>query len=302
MAFSLPLTRKPKPDGGKANLPRSPKGKPTGTPEPLRDKLSGWGSWLLMVAALVLCGMGVWGVAHRLTHAPVADVMYTGEINAAEQVQLQQKIQPLVHQNYFSADLVSIRDAALSLSWVESVTVTRHWPDGLLLRVIPRQPIARWGSGRLLSGRGVVFSEAVWQDHQELPLLHGPLSQSLAMMQQYQQIDQWFVPLGLRLKELYLTDRMTWFMSFDSGLRVIVDQEQTNLKLQRFSELGQQDAKLRDLWPRIAAVDLRYRNGMALQWKDASVTRRLGAATPSVPAIMPTSQNAQPAVIVGTEL
>jgi cell division protein FtsQ len=147
-----------------------------------------------------------------------------------------------------------------------------------------------------------VFSEAVWQDHQELPLLHGPSNQALAMMQQYQQIDQWFVPLGLRLKELYLTDRMTWFMSFDSGLRVIVDQEQTNLKLQRFSELGQQDAKLRDLWPRIAAVDLRYRNGMALQWKDVSVTRRLGAATPPVPAIMPASQNAQAPVIVGTEL
>lgn len=302
MAFSLALPRKPKPDDGKGNPKRSPKGNPKGAPENMSDRLSVWGSWLLMVAALVLCGMGLWGVAHRLTHAPVAAVIYTGDINAAEQRQLQQKIQPLVHQNYFSADLVSIRDAALSLSWVESVTVTRHWPDGLLVRVIPRQPIARWGSGRLLSGRGVVFSEAVWRDRQELPLLHGPINQSLAMMQQYQQIDQWFVPLGLRLKELYLTDRMTWFMSFDSGMRVIVDQEQTNLKLQRLSELGQQDAKLRELWPRIAAVDLRYRNGMAIQWKDASVTRRVAAATPAVPAIMPTSQNDQAAVIVGTEL
>lgn len=235
----------------------------------LGGKLSDWGSWLLMVVALVLCGMGGWGIVDRLKNAPVAQVIVTGDITATEQRLLQQKIQPVMQENYFTADLVSIRDAALSLSWVESVTVTRHWPDGLLVRVIPRQPIARWGSGRLLSGQGVVFIEAARADHADLPLLHGPETQSLAMMHQYQKINQWFAPLGLRLKELYLTDRMTWFMAFDTGMRVIVDQEQTNLKLQRLSELGQGNDRLHQLWPRIAAVDLRYRNGMAIQWNNA---------------------------------
>lgn len=248
------------------SIPLSPK---VETPQTLGGKLSDLGSWLLMVIALVLCGMGGWGIVNRLLHAPVAQVMVTGDITATEQRLLQQKIQPLMHENYFTADLASIRDMALSLSWVESVTVTRHWPDGLLVRVIPRQPIARWGSGRLLSGQGVVFIEATRSDHGDLPLLHGPETQSLAMMQQYQKINQWFAPLGLRLKELYLTDRMTWFMAFDSGMRVIVDQEQTNLKLQRLSELGQDNERLHQLWSRVAAVDLRYRNGMAIQWNDA---------------------------------
>lgn len=236
----------------------------------LGSKLSSWGSWLLLVTALVLCGMGGWGIVNRLLHAPVAQVIVTGEIDLVEQRLLQQKIQPLMHQNYFSADLASIRDAALSLSWVESVTVTRHWPNGLIVRVIPRQPVARWGSGRMLSGQGVIFTEATRSSRLDLPLLHGPTTQSLAMMQQYQKINQWFAPLGLMLKELYLTDRMTWFMSFDSGMRVIVDQEQTNLKLQRFSDLGQGNDRLNGLWPRIAAVDLRYRNGIAIQWTGAS--------------------------------
>ncbi|MBC7750551.1 MAG: FtsQ-type POTRA domain-containing protein, partial [Candidatus Saccharibacteria bacterium] len=218
------------------------------------EKLSVLGSWFLLVIALVLCGMGGWGIFDRLLNAPVAQIIVTGEITATEKRLLQQKIQPLMHENYFTADLVSIRDAALSLTWVESVTVTRHWPDGLLVRVIPRQPVARWGSGRLLSGQGVVFVEASRADHADLPLLHGPEAQSLAMMKQYQQINQWFAPLGLRLSELYLTDRMTWFMAFDSGMRVIVDQEQTNLKLQRLSELGQGNDRLHQLWQRVAAV------------------------------------------------
>lgn len=249
------------------SLPFSPKAE---TQRTLGGKLSDMGSWLLMIIALVLCGMGGWGIVNRLLHAPVAQVIVMGDITAIEQRVLQQKIQPLMHENYFTADLVSLRDAALSLSWVESVTVTRHWPDGLLVRVIRRQPIARWGSGRLLSGQGVVFVEAARADHADLPLLHGPETQSLVMMQQYQNINQWFAPLGLRLNELYLTDRMTWFMAFDSGMRVIVDQEQTNLKLQRLSELGQGNDRLRQLWQRIAAVDLRYRNGMAIQWNSTS--------------------------------
>jgi cell division protein FtsQ len=245
----------------------------------LSGKISGWGSWFLLFLALVLCGMGGWGIVHRLLHAPVAQVIVTGDIDAVEENVLQQKIQPLMQKNYFTADLVAIRDAALSFSWVESVMVTRHWPDGLIVRVIPRQPIARWGSGRLLSGQGIIFNEAAHNDHLDLPLLHGPSGQSLIMMQQYQKINQWFAPLGLHLKELYLTDRMTWFMSFDSGLRVIVDQEQTNLKLQRLSELAQGNDRLHQLWPRIASVDLRYRNGMAIQWTETPNARKSSLKT-----------------------
>lgn len=94
------------------------------------------------------------------------------------------------------------------------------------------------GSGRLLSDQADVFSEARPIDRRELPLLHGPMSQSHAMMQQYYQINQWFAPLGLKLRELHLTDRMTWFMTFDSGLRVIVDQRANPSQTPAFKRVG----------------------------------------------------------------
>ena len=55
---------------------------------------------------------------------------------------------------------------------------------------------------------------------------------------------------------------MTWFMQFDSGLRVIVDQDQTMSKLQRLSYLAQSD--LKPVWAKVSAIDLRYRNGLAI--------------------------------------
>ena len=39
-------------------------------------------------------------------------------------------------------------------------------------------------------------------------------------------------------------------------------------KLQRLSHLAQTD--LKPVWSNISAIDLRYRNGLAIQWKNAA--------------------------------
>lgn len=246
--------------------PRRPAITPAGQATPAASRVMEWSSWAVLCVALLLCVAGVVAFIQNVRHAPVAQIRIEGTLNPTEQQILQTSLQPLVREGYFTADLTQIRDGALQHSWVDRVMVSRHWPNGIVVRVIPRHPIARWGSGRLLSDQGDVFSEARPIDRRTLPLLHGPETQSHAMMAQYYQINQWFAPLGLRLLELHLTERMTWFMKFDSGLRVIVDQEQTQAKLQRLSVLAQHG--LQDAWPQLAAIDLRYRNGMALQWKN----------------------------------
>ncbi|MGE8542460.1 MAG: cell division protein FtsQ, partial [Acinetobacter sp.] len=48
---------------------------------------------------------------------------------------------------------------------------------------------------------------------------------------------------------------------------IIVDQDQTMSKLQRLSHLANTD--LKPVWSNISAIDLRYRNGLAIQWKNA---------------------------------
>ena len=140
--------------------------------------------------------------------------------------------------------------------------MTRAWPNGIAVRPIQRQAIARWGSTRWLSDRGVVFSQPDGGDTR-LPMLHGPASQSVALMTQYQRISALFSPVDLRIRDLYLTDRMTWFIQFDNGLKVIVDQSQTEQKLQRLSALLQ--GRLRADLPALSVIDLRYIDGLAVK-------------------------------------
>ena len=232
-----------------------------------KDKMLNAGSWILMVVACLVLAAGVFGLYKVITDAQVANLQVIGTDLEQENTQMMRHLSPVVTDNYFTSDLEVIRDRALEVSWVDRVVVSRAWPDGIRVRVMPRHAIARWGTGRLLSDAGDVYSEAVIRNHTQLPLLHGPLSQSKVMMRRYNEINQLFLPVNDRLKELYLTERMTWFMQFDSGLRVIVDKDQTMSKLQRLGHLAQSD--LKPVWSKISAIDLRYRNGLAIQWKNS---------------------------------
>lgn len=250
------------------------------------ERASWWGSWLLVLVAVVLCAIGLWAMLNTIKQAPAAKVEVVGELDANQQQLLQTQLQPLVKQGFFTSDLEVLRDRALTLPWVDRVAVTRHWPNGIVVRATPRHPIARWGSGRLLSDSGHIFVEATYVDRRDLPVLHGPSRYSVQLMQQYRQINQWFAPLGMQLRELHLTDRMTWFMQFNNGMRVIVDQDQTLTKLHQLSRLGLSELKAQ--WPNIVAVDLRYRNGLALQWKNAQPPKIVGGQfvlEPIVPLI-----------------
>lgn len=242
-------------------------------PPTRKEKLIHTGGWVLLCVAFLVLVAGLFGLYKVVTDAKVATLQVVGVDSPIENQMLSQYLAPVVKDNYFTSDLEQIRDRALEVSWVDRVVVARAWPNGIRVRVMPRHAIARWGTGRLLSDSGDVYSEAQLRNHQNLPLLHGPLSQSKVMMRRYNEINQLFYPTHLRLKELYLTERMTWFMQFDSGMRIIVDQDQTMSKLQRLSHLAQTD--LKPVWSNIAAIDLRYRNGLAIQWKDAKMPKIL---------------------------
>lgn len=236
-------------------------------PPTRKEKLANIGGWLMLCIAIAVLLLGVFGLYRVMTDAKVAELYVIGSRSEAENKQVTTYVSPVLKDNYFTSDLKAIRDKTLELSWVDRVVVSRSWPNAIRVRVMAKTPVARWGTGRLLSDSGDIFTEVEAKNHQNLPLLHGPSHQSKMMMRRYNEINQLFLPANIRLKELYLTDRMTWFMQFDSGLRVIVDQDQMMSKLQRLGYLAQND--LKPAWNRISSIDLRYRNGLAIQWKNS---------------------------------
>lgn len=224
-------------------------------------------SFVWLVIGLAVVGWGVLGLVSELQHkAPLAIITVEGDISPADRDLLALRLRPVVQGSYFSTDLVAIRDAVLASPWVESMSVQRRWPDGIRVLVVEKKAVARWGDKGFLSARGEVFHPKDEYIVADLPLLFGPVGKTAYVMEQYRAFNDRFRVLNLRVVELHLTERRTWFIKFDTGLQLILDPNQINDKLQRFLRLY-----TRELSPyadRIASIDLRYRNGLAVAWKE----------------------------------
>ena len=205
--------------------------------------------------------------AKALRDAPPAAVQVSPKGLTATQYQtLQQAMDQQLVSSFFTTDLQALRDIVLGMAWVDQVSVTRHWQQGIVITALPKQAVANFGTERLVDAKGVVFVPVDSKDliQQSFANLQGEVSQAPVIMQQMQQINDWYAPLNLRVEDIILTPRMTWLIRFDNGLRVIVDNENTAQKLLNLSQLlANQLSSRRD---DIQSVDLRYKNGFTIAW------------------------------------
>ncbi|WLF83879.1 cell division protein FtsQ/DivIB [Moraxella sp. ZY210820] len=223
-------------------------------------------NWLFVVVSVLLFFLSIYAFTKMFERGKHIQYQVLGAPTAQAKQNLEQQIQDLQQSHYLTADMMQIRDTVLKQQWVDEVVVSRLWPNQITVKVTPRQAVARWGkAGRWVNEQGEIFSLYQENPNHRLVTLSGPNDQAKQIMQIYRDVDQLFKPIDIRLVDVHLTDRMTWLLQFDSGLRIVVDQDNTMLKLQQLSTIARRD--LKPIWSRIAGFDLRYRDGLAIQWK-----------------------------------
>lgn len=235
-----------------------------------------------IILVLLLLAMG----AKALQDAPTAHIEVSNEhLSAAQYQVLKQMLSLPADGNFFTTDLQALRDLVLSQPWVDQVSITRDWQRGIVVSALPKQAVANFGTERLIDAKGSVFVpvDSVDLVGDQFATLQGDQSQSRVIMQQMQQINEWFSPLNMKVEDIILTPRMTWLVRFDNGIRVIVDNENTAQKLISLSQLlnNQLSGKIDD----IQSVDLRYKNGFTIAWKltdTAAHSDKLKRTTPKI--------------------
>ncbi|GAA0317777.1 cell division protein FtsQ/DivIB [Psychrobacter aestuarii] len=217
----------------------------------------------LVLLLLLIVFMGT----KRLQEAPPADVYIDAStLNTAQYQSLKQTVSHQQVGSFFNTDLQALRDVALRLSWVDEVSVSRDWQQGIVITALPKKAVAHFGTERLIDAKGAVFVPADGREltNDSYATLQGESDKGPVIMQQMQQVNEWYEPLNMHVADIILTPRMTWVVRFDTGLRVIVDNESTAQKL-----IALRDAlnhQLKDRRAEIQSVDLRYKNGFAIAW------------------------------------
>lgn len=247
--------------------------------------------WLWIQLPLWL-GLLVWGwhIGQQWLQKPLVEISVSGELKQLQPSRLERQMWQHLSQiqalgqsesiaagGYIAADLSEFKQSLEQLPWVNEVSVRRRWPDGLLIQVREQQPVARWGTQGLVNEQGEVFSPAVLatetgqQQFGQLPTLSGPENRSLNLMAQYRDFNQLLRPLGLSLTGLEMEARGAWAMQLDNGIKLVVGRGQPIEKMQRFSEVY--STVLKRYAERIAQVDVRYTNGLAVTWREAPIKR-----------------------------
>lgn len=198
---------------------------------------------------------------------PVRSVQVSGRMLYVDESRIRSRVSENINHNFFMQDIDEIRTSLLQLPWVEDVYVRRVWPDTLRIEVREHQPFAVWEQGGLVNTKGQWFDADSRDVKKSLPVLSGPKSLVHEVAEQFSLYRRQFQELGLSLQKVKVDKRRAWSLFVQDGFIVRLGRKNITDRLQRFQR--SYTVALRQQKQQIQAIDMRYTNGFAVQWKAA---------------------------------
>jgi cell division protein FtsQ len=255
-----------------------------------------WFSTLCLSVLIALSAVAFGFLQSRAGHFfPLKKISIESRFERLSAEQVRAIVSDDLQSGFFSVDLLAIRESLRGEPWVQRVEVRKRWPDTILLRVIERAAIARWGNDALIDSVGEVFQAAGAEMIEGLPQLHGPETHRAQLLAFYYQASPSLQPLNLHLTHARFSPRGAMTVQLSDGTRVILGREQTNARWQRLVD-NLPTLLAKNPGQRLVEVDLRYTNGLAARFETLEAPALPGAApindaSPSVPNAQPAQRN-----------
>ncbi|WP_300175389.1 cell division protein FtsQ/DivIB [uncultured Aliivibrio sp.] len=169
---------------------------------------------------------------------------------------------------FMTQDVNKLQDALLSLPWIAQVSVRKQWPETIKVFVVENQPEATWNNRVIVNPDGVVFNAPMSDLLEPKPALFGPETSSKEVLNFWHQLQNQFAPLNITVHSVALTDRLSWQVVLDNGIRLELGRDAREERVDRFVALYKQ---LESKKNSIDYIDLRYDTGAAVGWKSVNV-------------------------------
>jgi cell division protein FtsQ len=226
---------------------------------------------LMLVAVVVIVGYGG-TLLYRQIDKPLTNVMIGGDFTFLQPTDLSALVARELDGGFLSVDLEHLTQMLRAHPWVAEVNVRREWPSILKVEVTEEVPIARWGEKGFLNRLGEELLIENNSHLSALPVLRADSGSSREMMEKYQLMAELLVPTGLKITELRRNHLGVWFIDTAPGVELVIGRDQVSDKIRRFNLVW--GAGLNQQVKNIAAIDLRYPNGLAVSWRDTAVAAR----------------------------
>jgi len=222
--------------------------------------------WTALSLGIVLGGG--WGMASWLLQPgcfPIRVIEIRDPLKWTAPQAVTTVVSEYMKQGFFGLDVVKAQKDLSQLPWIESVTVRRVWPERILISAQERVPLARYGEKGVLNTDGHIFYPDVASVPSRLPRFNGPQDRVKEIMQQYFVLLELLSPVGLSVSDLNLSPEGSWNVVLDNGLAIILGKSALSERMGRF--VWAYPNQFQAQTHKIAYLDLRYTNGMAVGWK-----------------------------------
>lgn len=160
---------------------------------------------------------------------------------------------------FFTLDINSLQREFMQIPWVQSVTVTRDFPDAITVNVNEYEAIARLGDEGLVSINGRVFSGA--DDSTTLPVFNGMANQVPRFLNDYKVLKPFLQAKNLSLARLDISGSGITKVFFSNNLQVVMCKVDIASDLDVLSKYWD---RLYQLNPNLAYINMCYKNAVAI--------------------------------------
>lgn len=182
---------------------------------------------------------------------------------------------------YIGQDVNDIQQEILRFPWVKQVSVSKQWPDKLIVYIEEYKPEFYWNDLFLLDKEGNVFSVPLDRiTDLKLPRLYGPEGKAKSALEIYYKLDELSKKLAnnqlaLHIKSAITDERNAWqlmvkqcigdFCEENQEIKLMLGNENVEQRYQQFIKLFPEIQSKTPKDERITVADLRYENGISVQ-------------------------------------
>ncbi len=219
---------------------------------------------LVFFTFLLATSLSVVNLLKNSLYFPIKTVKISGAQHIDHAV-LQSFLTSYVNHGFFGVEVNTIKDRLLENTWITEAKVRRIWPDQVLIKLIEKNPIARWGKTSILSTQGDLFTPDKQELLSYLPQFYGPDGKQQELIQHYHTINQLLAPLHILVIRLELTATDIWHITLTNGIQLKAARKDFLTHFSHFVKVYPKVIGNRET--EVNYVDLRYPNGIAVQWK-----------------------------------
>ncbi|GAA63381.1 cell division protein FtsQ [Pseudoalteromonas sp. BSi20311] len=208
------------------------------------------------------------GVSHWLVEnkdAQIKHLTVLGNPKYTDEKAITAAIKKADLSSFFELNVKQVQHLVQELPWVATVSVRKQWPDTIQVYVVEHQAVAHWNSDLLINQSGDAFEAKSDKLSATLPQLYGPEGSEKEAWVAFKQFDEMLKVNALTLTSLALSERFSWQLWLDNGVRLNLGRKDKAKRVQRFIDVYSRIEQRADA--QIDAIDLRYDTGLAVSYK-----------------------------------